>query len=567
MVFLNARIGYRLVVRGIGSLLMTTFGLLFLAASPAFAQGGACPTGANYLNSAGSLVTLSSLGITSCYYISRSLGSDTNSGTSESAPLQHVPGMETTCANTCASLNPTAGQGFILRGGDTWPNGDLGIYWHPSWSGTSGNPIYIGMDQAWYNSGVCGSSWCRPIWSCQGSVCADVANTGNLSFFAGWGNYVVLDDIEMTGLHTTTGQQFAYVNDFGANDQYQRLYIHGWSHSAPPADWDNAEVFGGSSGNTDTCFHDNVVDGSDTSQDMIVAFISSVPCAYRNFVNDVTNGMEGTGYNIHDNTFANVVPCFTSGGCHQNHLFHFGPDNGESAEFIYNNLIYGSTWSGGIVGLWLNGNEASSATAYAFGNVFYLLGAGNDLNTAGHNSTNYGTFVIFNNTFECGNDSSSGGCGGTASSGPTGSYYATNNHWISSGPITYCYTTYSPCSVTTDLVQTVSTANGRGYTSTETYAFAPTSGSGATVGAGTNNSSACITIATLNAAAGVACQLDTTYGVGENESNHTVFLNRTPISRPSTGAWDIGAYQYEGTLAPASTSAPAPPSGLSASVQ
>ena len=42
-----------------------------LSAGSAFAAGGTCPSGANYLqpNTANTLVTLSSLGITSCYYI------------------------------------------------------------------------------------------------------------------------------------------------------------------------------------------------------------------------------------------------------------------------------------------------------------------------------------------------------------------------------------------------------------------------------------------------------------------------------------------------------------------
>jgi hypothetical protein len=558
----RARIGLSSRVSGIVVVFMITSGLFLFAPSTAFAAtpaGGACPTGANYLNASGQLVTLSSLGITSCFFVSKSLGSDANNGLSERAPWQHLPGTETTCSGNCAAATPTAGQGFILYGGDTWPNSDLGIYWHKDWSGTSSNPIYIGVDLTWYSSSVCGSSWCRPIWSCQGAPCADVANTGNPAFFAGWGNFVILDNIEMSGLHTTAGQQFEYVLDEGANDQYQRLYVHGWSHAAS-GDSDNAIVFSGAGGNTGTCFHDNVVDGSDTSEDMIVALYSTIPCAYNNYISYVTNGMEAVGHDIHDNTIANIVPSFMP-GAHQNHLFHFGPDNGATSMFVYNNLIYGSTWSGGVVGLWLNGNEASNGTVYAFNNIFYDLGAGNNLNTSGHNSTNYGTFRIFNNTFECGNDSNNGGCGGSAQGGPIAAYYAENNYWVSSTPITYCYTTYSPCSITTDLVQNITTANNQGYTSTESYAFAPTSATGGTVGAGTNNTSTCATIAALNVSAGAACQLDTTYGVGENTINHTVAPNRTPIARPSNGAWDVGAYQYGGG------NPPNPPTGLKAVVK
>jgi hypothetical protein len=59
-------------------------------------------------------------GITTCYYADYTNGSDSNAGTSESAPLQHFPGM-TGCAKNCSALNPSSGQGFILRGGITWP--------------------------------------------------------------------------------------------------------------------------------------------------------------------------------------------------------------------------------------------------------------------------------------------------------------------------------------------------------------------------------------------------------------------------------------------------------------
>ncbi|MFZ3277440.1 MAG: hypothetical protein WA182_11115, partial [Candidatus Sulfotelmatobacter sp.] len=54
------------------------FTACFFCAANAFAAGGTCPSGANYTNPAslrGSLVTLSSLGITSCYYVSAA-GSD-----------------------------------------------------------------------------------------------------------------------------------------------------------------------------------------------------------------------------------------------------------------------------------------------------------------------------------------------------------------------------------------------------------------------------------------------------------------------------------------------------------
>src|SRR5208337_4960412 len=96
--------------------------LLLLFAGRAYA--GTCPTGANYLNlttaaPTDSLVTLASLGITNCYYIAAN-GNDSNSGTSESSPWLHAPGMYSTCSGSCATVQTAvysngSGYGFIFR--------------------------------------------------------------------------------------------------------------------------------------------------------------------------------------------------------------------------------------------------------------------------------------------------------------------------------------------------------------------------------------------------------------------------------------------------------------------
>ena len=128
---------------------------IFIARS-AFAAGGLCPSGVPAKGN-------------NCYFIAAT-GADTNSGTSESSPWLHAPGMPK-CSNTCAGVTPSGGQGLIFRGGDTWHFGNssatpyVGGLWRWLWNGSSGNNIYIGVDQSWYNSSSCGSSWCRPIMS------------------------------------------------------------------------------------------------------------------------------------------------------------------------------------------------------------------------------------------------------------------------------------------------------------------------------------------------------------------------------------------------------------------
>ncbi len=158
------------VVQGITLLFLITLSLSFAAQPALAAAGGSCPTGNTTIDPEGNPINVANVGvngnitggITSCFYISKANGNDTNSGTSEASPWAHLPGMPSCTAN-CASANPSAGEGFILRGGDTWTSGDLGISWN--WSGNSSHPIYVGVDPGWYNSS-CGGSWCRPIFDC-----------------------------------------------------------------------------------------------------------------------------------------------------------------------------------------------------------------------------------------------------------------------------------------------------------------------------------------------------------------------------------------------------------------
>jgi hypothetical protein len=132
-----------------------------------------------------------------------------------------------------------------------------------------------------------------------------------------------------------------------------------------------------------------------------------------------------------------------------------------------------------------------------------------------------------------------------------------NNHWITNltSPNNGVWTTNGPHPTESkDVPMTYLTACTQGgYCSTETYPFSPTSGTSATVGQGTNLSSQCVSLPGL-------CN-DTTLGVSYNATNHTVsYPARTPNPRPSTGAWDAGAYEYN------SGNQPQPPTGLAAVV-
>lgn len=522
--------------------------ILFAGTSlPAFAAGGTCPSGANYVNPSnptGSLVTLSSLGVTSCFYADKSGGSDSNAGTSEGSPWVHLPGMPS-CTGTCASTTPTNSEGFILKGGDTWVGTDMDLYWQ--WSGSSGHPIYIGVDPGWPSSG-----WTRPIFTCGGAKCTYTLNGNGFYTDQSAINYIYLDDIEMTGLfQTDSGSYYPnYASIYGNNDVVTRMYLHGWSHQSGGNN-DNSIGFSVSQccgGGLANRFFFDVVDGSDTTKDMLNAFGGNGPAEIGwSYINYVTNGIEGSQNSVHDTWISNIELCFPSGGCHENAIQQAGLVSGSTALY-YNNVITGVV-SGGITKLWLGQAAGGNPmTAYVFNNVMYNNVAGNDVNPCQLNSGSCGTYYYFSNTFQCGNSSSVGPC--QAASGtlaPTQVAHWINNHCISTACVSISGDGNFTYDETTDLVQSVATASGQGYTFNSTYAFQPTSGSGGTVGTGTNKQALCTTIAGLNATAGAACQNDTGYACAYNAGNNTVSCpDRATNARPATAAWNIGAYQFGG---------------------
>ena len=542
------------------------FMLIFLYAGRAFAAGGTCPSGANYLNSIGQLVTLTSLGVTNCYYITAD-GSDSNDGLSEASghPWAHLPGMST-CTGNCAAVTPAAGMGFIFRGGDTWNGSNLGINWN--WGGTATSPIYIGVDPAWHS----GSSWSRPIWTCGGADCSGATAA---YYFQSSKSYITVDNIEVPGFFVSSTNTGAYIfGACGANQIYENIYAHGWSTNVGPIGTVGT-VFHGGCGNdiTGTTFRYNVLDGSDTSQNMMTGIYPVIPIAYGNVIRYVVTGIDGPGDIWHDNLVEYLVQSTVTS--HQDGMYHVTQYSVPNS-LIYNNVIRNTTnpLTAGAVKLWLNGNAAcpySSCTSYAFNNVIYNNYPGNMVDVGGHEAVNYGTWYIFNNTFDCGMDSVLGPCaiGDQGNTGGAMTLYAYNNHWIStsSGPSQFTCTKTFICNTdtTNDVVQTLAVANGQGYNDTGTYGFIPTSSSGSTVGKGTDQSSLCTAVNTIDSDAGAACNASTAYACAYNLANHTVSCPaRTAVARPS-GAWDVGAYQFSTTATQAA--APKPPQGLVASVQ
>jgi hypothetical protein len=632
MVSSKGRTGLYVGITSFKGKISLTF-LFLLLTLPAFGAGGTCPSGANYTNPAnptGSLVTLSSLGVTSCYYVSAN-GSDTNNGISESSPFLHSPGMKN-CSSNCASVSLAAGIGIIFRGGDTWHFGNsnatpyagtvsncsinqtIPAGWCLSYNyvaeGTSSHPVYVGVDPTWYSGG----SWVRPALSADNSFCngstvgtlpdgATCTSANSSTYYSGGqtyynqsGYYVsscpyqvtssnnlidltqqeyyILDNFEMYGICLNqVGQPFGnnnYIRYGSASGPltFQNLYIHGASH---------VQFAGRNS--TSACTGSNVcVD--------IAAFLGSAPGAppgenvLLNVVDfsDSDPGGQGLNYGGFYNVAYNVFRYLNNsidGTLHLWHdnLYEYFFEDGHSnvmetndlsgANAIYNNVfrhIETSVTSGGGVGLWFG--PATGATDYIFNNLMYDVGNFEYLNVGGDALTTVeGNYVYFNNTWQTNNAQPILRC----NTYTNGTVLDTNTHYIDDQ--NYLLAACPTITTTTPLAQTNAQAAANvsthfdQYTASETHGYSPVASTNSTVGAGTKEYSGyCSALSTAGlSAAATACQSDITYACSyAGNGAPPVCPARTATARPTSAAWDIGAYAYGAS--------PNPPTGLTAVV-
>ena len=429
--------------------------LFLLLALPAFAAGGTCPSGVNYLvQTSNTPQTLSAIGVTSCYFIANS-GSDTNSGTSESSPWLHAPGMPG-CASTCSGTNPVAGEGFIFRGGDTWhysAGTPIGMPWNWTASGSSSNPIYIGVDPTWSS----GSSWERPVLTMDNPVTTSFPSsctyddTNYTGVTLNSVNHVIFDNFEFTG-KCWAGSPFAgTLRPLGTYITMSNLYFHGWSVVKGSVDT-HYMILGGNPGAvTHNVIVANVFDGSDSSHGAggsagcTPVANSGSPCAsgfavyfdaydvHNSVFRYLSNGVVGTSmYTMHDNLFEYMWNSYDD-TTHPNVIESVGGISGSNLYFYNNiirythqNVLYWPQWA---------------ATAYMFNNILFE----NDNGSAGTGGNcfmlsptsngNTPAVYIYNNTF-AGDD---GVCqfnffpGNSSTPSWTGTAFFENNHFIASG--------------------------------------------------------------------------------------------------------------------------------------
>jgi hypothetical protein len=532
------------------------------------------------------------------YYIAAN-GSDSNSGTSQSSPWLHAPGMST-CTATCASTSIKPGDSIIFRGGDTWHFGNSSLSpfagfkanaWNFTASGSAGscqlNPaagsivttscIYIGVDQGWSS----GSSWTRPVLNMDNPIttsspssCAyDDSNQNIIDFH---GSYLVIDNFEIMGYCWNSSNPTEALVRISANDEMKNSYWHGWTmgkgaSGCGSCDSDEYWAIGPvdfGSVNTYCRVDHNVFDGSDSTFGNLFGSYGDASGGIfygggeidHNVVNHASNGVKYTSaYMFHDN-YMNYLYEPVPGGTHGNVMELPGSGwNWNVDTYYYNNIVlnanigetvdfYPGAAANGKAGFIFN-NVMSNPDGHAGVNCYMLEGDGNP---------GPGMVYFFNNTSVAGCIMRNPGRG-------SNTVTLQNNHFIGYsvlGAITqFVSSLVTPTDDGNQIWASVSTVNSQGYTVGNNYA--PTSSncngvstSSCTIGAGANLTSICNKMD--NAAAASACQ-NGIQGVSYNASNHTAVDNAVT---PRGSSWDAGAYQFS-----TSSSGPVAPTGLAATVQ
>jgi hypothetical protein len=520
-------------------------------------------------------ILLSSIWITgsawaTTYYIAAN-GSDSNNGTSASTPWLHAPAM-TGCTANCSSHTPAPGDRFIFRGGDRWYyNGagtPVGFPWiiDPGYSpafpnGTSANPIYIGVDTTYFNSAVCGTSWCRPVFSggnpTSTKAVTSCAHSTGAFISAGQVKYVQIDNIEFTGIcDNGSGGTFIESGFGGSVGDYltlSNLYFHGWTHTSGYGV--NAIAINGSSysnANPHDDFNRLVCDGWDSDPLSGVCFFQGLTNLRNSVIRNNCQGIvSNSPLNLHDNLFENVSECSQS-GVHSNGMeWNTGFDS--ATHYFYNNVFRNVS---AAVGLWTC--AATGYTDYYFNNIVWNTPGGWSIANANYNASgnacasSTGISGFYSNTF----------VGLSIGTLAPWNNVRRNNFLISSS---WSNANGSPSN---EVVGTTTSAMAYGYTLSSSYGPTSTTCNGNTsasdcpAGKGANLSSTCNSIP--DATARAACLLDTTLGPGYDASTHSVTgPARIAVARPSTGAWDAGAFQASNQV----SSSVNPPTGLSAQVQ
>ena len=520
------------------------------------------------------------------YYISYSTGSNSNNGLTKAAAWKSDPYMQNAsgCAGTLPSYSHAAGDQHIFMGGDSWPNACF--FLNPTNSGSSGNPDYFGVDKTWWNSGVCGASWCQPIADFQNTVQPGVSGNGYASMFCpvcgpGGASWLTLDNWEVKNIywdHNSPQSEFGVfaMGNNVCNIVIENVYVHHWTHEnaggnprgSGVGDWLQMTDQPSSPAPATSCpitFQNNTFDNTDGSCDSgqfgIVYKISGnifrcvpnvVPTGINYFFDH--NIIAGMPNSFDDQANSNCLACI-----HEN-AYEGTLDACGATQYVNDNLVY-DTSSHGVTffldpafGLTCVG----SSTLYVYNNVIYNSTNANPIyfdTDCGGSSPNCAaniaasTVVAWNNTIDATNAGTTNGetCFRVIARNTSfiGTGIIQNNHCITGTGSTVGYDTgvgFTSSTISNNITQTYAAAQTAGYTPANTYR--PTSSSSPTVAAGVNLTTNCSGLLTplCSDANGVWNTAGTAFGSGVNNP------------RPASTAWDLGAYRFGASAPP-----PGPP--------
>ena len=473
------------------------------------------------------------------YYISYSSGSNANNGTSERTPWKSHPFMQNAvgCAGVAHAYSHSAGDRFIFKQGDSWPNAcfDMTI----QTGGASENPDVYTFDSTWGVAGGVKGNTGQAVgtyrFTAGGSVIK--GTDGYNRFIIVKANNVTLNGIEFTGM-TWTGSGGSYGNEEGVyvgtntNVIVSNCYFHGWTHPAATSDALNWIVahpgspYGAGDRVTGSVF-DGINSGGAGISDSGAATYA-IPLSDNNIVKNMSNGLLlGLNPIVFNNQIGPINKSFDA-TVHENCIEPIVMFDGiNSNVYIYNNIWHDCY----AVGLLTQGAPPSTGTEkdYIWNNVVYVGSQTPSIVLVQFDtqSTNNSSSEVhaWNNTIYAG---SSSYCMHTVSRGHGnfGVLELINNHCISQSGFITLNITGNTYINSTNLLMSTSRAASQRFTLSESYAYSPTSGTRGTVGAGTNLTRlASGNLATL--------AKDTSYGG-----------MRLTTSRPSSGSWDIGAYEY-----------------------
>lgn len=117
------------------------------------------------------------------FYVDFAGGSDSNNGTSKSTPWKHAPGM-TGCGGVCHSTALVGGDTVIFKGGVTWTGS---FQWDIS--GGASSMVAYTTDHSWFS----GVSWSQPVFDDQSAVPPTGPSGGMVN---GQTSFITLNDLK-----------------------------------------------------------------------------------------------------------------------------------------------------------------------------------------------------------------------------------------------------------------------------------------------------------------------------------------------------------------------------------